>query len=84
MNDFYNLWINKLGYVNIIILIVAGYLIVSSKKRTQQLALWLYLISNLILFIRGYVTSADSFIVASFIFGGLSAINLYRVNKRKE
>ena len=83
MNEFYNFWLNKLGYLNIAVLLIAGYLIISNKKVTKLIALYLYLFHNLIMLLRGCVTTVDSFIVSGIIFGVLTLINISRVIKKK-
>jgi len=83
MNAFYNFWINQLGYLNITILLIAGLMIVSTKRKVKLIACWLYILSNIIIFLRGYMTNVDSFISASLIFGALTVINMVRIYKQK-
>jgi len=47
-------------------------MIVSPKKNVKLVACWLYILSNIVIFLRGYMTCVDSFITASLIFGTLT------------
>jgi len=72
-----------IGYINLVVIVLAGLLIVSNKKQYKLLAIAFYMVSNVCYLAIGYLTHVNSLQVSFLVFVVLNIVNMVRVLKQK-
>lgn len=73
-----------LGHINIGIVIIAGLLIVNTKKKIKLIGLSFYYLCNIVSFFMWIFSGLTCFLTSTLIFVIINTINLYQITKQKE